>query len=233
MEKNILEPDSKFVVIVGVFHINRISQFMESFWAHPAGCEYDLILVHNKYELDSVENTYRRDSKEVEDISNFLQEQKRLHPEITIVERDNIGRDMGALWHGYNLVKGKYKHYFFINERVKIKQDGWLNLFKERFDSDSSIGALTPQLCGGHKYPWCLRCLFWAQTNEAIKTMDWWEPRNRPDAHKQEMEMVYPHVKSLGLICCQVGEGTNIMNHFLDDGSEDFRYIVNRHEFCS
>lgn len=221
----------KFIIIVGVFHINRITQFMESFWKNPPECDYDLLLIHNCYEPEHIENTYIRDHSEVERINEFLIEQQKSHPEIKIVNRENIGRDMGALWYGYNLVKDSYKYYFFINERVVIKKKGWLKMFKDSYESDSKIGAVGPQVCGGHKFPWVMRCLFWSQNNESIRTMDWWEPRNRPDAHKQEMEMVYPHVKSMGLKCKQLGDGTDIMNHFLDDGSEDFRYIVNRFEF--
>lgn len=221
----------KFVILVGVFHINRIREFVKSFYEKPPGCDYDIYYIHNCYELDDVVNTYRRTDEEIMSINKFLFEQKELHPEINVVIRDNIGRDMGSLWHGYNLVRDKYKYYFFINERVRIKTPNWLKLFKDNYEQDIKLGAITPQLCGGHKYPWCLRCLFWSQTNDSIKDMDWWEPRSRADAHIQEMEMVYPHVKKLGLKCKQVGDGTNIMNHYLDDGSEDFRYIVNKFEF--
>jgi hypothetical protein len=221
----------KFVILVGVFHINRITEFFKSFYDNPPGVDYDIYFIHNCYEVDNVVNTYTRTNEEIDLINKFLLEQKELHPEINIVNRANIGRDMGALWHGYNLVKGNYKYYFFINERVRIKIPNWLKLFQDAYGEDPKLGALTPQLCGGHKYPWCLRCLFWSQTNESIKDMDWWEPRNRQDAHIQEMEMVYPHVSKLGLRCKQLGNGTNIMNHFLDNGEEDFRYIVNNFEF--
>ena len=220
----------KFAIIVGVFHIHRITEFMRTFWDKNPGADYDLYLVHNSIEPTDIENTYRRSDEEIQQIKDFLLAEKERHQEITIVDRINTGRDLGSLWHGYNLVRDQYKYYFFLNERVKIKQDNWLKLSKDAYD-DPKIGAVGIQVCGGHKYPWCLRCFFWSQKDEAIKTMDWWEPKNRADAHIQEMELVYSHVKSLGLKCKQIGNGFNIMNHFLDDGTEDFRYVVNNFEF--
>ena len=213
-------------MIVGVYLPGKLQSFLESFYSKTAGEDFDLIFVHNLEGIEdaNVPNTYARTAEEVKQVQNLLQTTYEQHYNVTVYERTNTGRDLGALWYGYNKVRDQYKYYCFLNERVSINTDNWLSLILEEFNSDRNIGATGPQLCKGIKYDWCFRCFYWAQTNESIKTMNWWEPKTRDDAHIQEMELVYPHVINMKYNCSQIGNGYNIM-------SSDISEVVHSHPF--
>jgi len=222
----------KFAIIVAVHHPISLRAFLEYFYSKEAGEDYDLFFVHNKFgceepktDFDKAKVTYRTE-EQIKEVCDMLDEEKEKHPDTVVYEREDRGRDFGAYRYGYLKVKGQYKYYCFLNTRTIIMKDQWLSYFLNEFRSEKDIGATGPQLCLGIKYPLCYRGLYWAQTDEAIKTMNWWEPKSRTDAHTQEMELIYPHVVSAGYSCSQFGSGNDILTSDLTEILHPFPFTA-------
>jgi hypothetical protein len=217
----------KFVVVVAVFHHRRIKRFVETFFNFDPGCDYDLYFVHNKFPHKNAREN--KIEQELKDISNLLFETKNKYDNISIIERTNLGEDMGAYHHAKTLLLDKYEYFFFINELTVIKSNGWLKEFLDIFELMPNVAASGPQICSGmdgyHNEKWCIKSTYWAIRNSVLKNIVWKQPlwRGNHDeisAGWQEMKLIYPQVKNMGMNIYQVGTGFNLMNYVSDDGKE-------------
>jgi len=208
----------EFAIITHVFRYVSIERYLKSFNSFTSGENYDLYLIHNKFEPKHIVNRYIRSEDEIHNIENILNLYKN-KTNATILERENIGEDLGAFRYGYNLLKNKYKYYFFIGEKTIFKKNNWLSEFKNILEN-KEVGAVCPQIGKGIKYPFCLKTTYFCIKDYVLSTLNWPEPLNRKDAELQEMELFYPHIKSLNLYCANVGTGDNLMNYVYNDGTE-------------
>lgn len=153
-ERIILGNASDFALIVFVFRLERMTKFLDNFQKFNPGTGFDLYIVHNCFNVESIINRYERPLSEVNKINTILTS-LNLPYRTNILIRPNIGEDLGAYRHMWNLLKGKYKNYFFLNEAGLPQQDSWLLPFEEALNMPR-VGAVTPTICKGTRYPWCM-----------------------------------------------------------------------------
>lgn len=214
---------TKPVVIVPTFYNTRVERFIDSWHRNPPGHPCHVYFVHNcMYAGGNRTPDMDPDRSKTASIVMNCGIKDYFH-----VPRFNSGEDLGAQWEGYHKTSNEYDMYFFINEIVMFNKPGWLLAHIEAYD-DPEIGATCPQICRGIRYPWCLRSTFWSARADVLKRLKWPEPKSHADAQIQEMELIYPHVKALGLNCKQVGDGEEWMNYYFDDGRPYKNYTFNK-----
>ena len=192
-----------FAIVVVCFLPERLRAFLESFYTHSVGTtEHDLYLIHNAWEVSGVENRYVRTKEQVDELTSIM---RGCNYPKTILERENIGEDVGAHWHAYNLLKKKYDYIFFVNEVATINEDNWLDGFYEAYENNLDIVAASPQVCPGIEYVYCMPTTYWR-----IRTdfpIDWTCPKSRAESELQEMELVWPQAQKARKHIAQVGDG--------------------------
>ena len=193
-----------FALAVNCFHIDRLRPFLDNLrevFKSETPC--DLYFIHNKFEVEAVKNRYTRSQEEVDQVSELLDSFDMNH---TVIDRDNIGEDVGASHHFYTLHKQNYDYMFFMNELTKIHRKGWIDDFYKYYEANPDAVAATTQVCRGIRYPYCMPTTYWSiRTSFDLK---WEAPRNRTDAGIQEMELVWPQANSQGKFIAQVGDGS-------------------------
>ena len=213
-----------FGIFVPVYWENRVKRFVDSFIKHSPGSKFKLHFVHNCYEKSEFGNRIdergSRTVEEIESINRFLYSLSSI-PELNdpvIILRDNVGEDFGANHHGYNRFKGEYEYIFFINELYMILEEGWLKKFEDCYIENTDVAATSSAVCKGIKFEYCLRGTSWGARDSFLQKMTWPQPTCREDCETQEMELVWPQVKAMGYKAAQVGNGTNLLNYYYDNG---------------
>lgn len=197
-----MEDKNNFALVVCCFLKERLEKFLKNFKEINPGLEFDLYFIHNCIEPTEIKNRYIRSDDEIISVKNLINNFD--YPNKKIIERINIGEDMGAYHSSFNLLKDKYKYFFFMNEATILYKDNWMKKFYDTYESNELIFAATPQLCHGIKYKYCLPTTYWSIRSDFGKKMIWNMPLNRFDAELQEMELVYPQVKEHGGFVAQV-----------------------------
>jgi len=225
-----------FGIFVPVYWENRVKRFVDSFVKHNPGADFKLHFVHNCYENSEFGNRIDergvRSKEEIESINSFLYSLSSI-PELNnpeIILRNNIGEDFGANRHGYYLNKGKYEYILFINELFKILKDDWLKKFLDCYTNNEDVVATSSAVCRGIRYEWCLRGTCWGARDSFLQKMVWPEPTARADCELQEMELVWPQVKSLGFNVAQVGNGPDLLNYYYDNGQPYTYFSFENHD---
>lgn len=195
---------SKFAVIVASYVSDRAQRFCKNLESVPFGdVDYDLYFVHNTIENSEVTNRWEpRTPQEINEVSETLRAYKGKK---TIIERENVGEDVGAYRYAYLKLKHNYKYMFFVNEVCTIHKPGWLKGFYDFYEEHPDVVATTPQMCTGHKYPYALPTTYWSLRSSF--ELEWPEPRSRDDAQIQEMELVWPQANAQNKKLGQVGDG--------------------------
>jgi hypothetical protein len=238
MAKNVLFPEEKvymnkpFVVVVAVFHHRRIKRFVETFFNFDPGCEHDIYFVHNKFFNPKAREN--KSQEELTNISNLLTETKNKYNNVYVIERNNIGEDFGAYHHAKNCLLDQYKYFFFMNELTVINNNGWLEVFKNIFNTMPNVAAAGPQICSDGRYnePWFIKSTYWAIRNSVLKWLIWETPTWRgPDnwigneenieesTYWQEVKLVGPQIRAKGMSAYQDGSGYNWMNYVYANGN--------------
>jgi hypothetical protein len=219
--KIIFMKDFKLALVILCFNSNRLSNFLEKLSKFKFGCEVDLIFVHNKIEINSTKNRFIRTTAEINEVTDLIYSFKYEGIK-TIVERENVGEDMGAYHHIFTLFQNQYTHFFFLNEAASINCDNWLALLHSGYNFDNSVVAISPQVCPSTTHSYCLTSTFWGITSEFGKTMEWPAPKSRKDCEIQEMGLVWPQAKAQGYHIAQIGDGENILSyknkHYVQEG---------------
>ncbi len=188
-------------VIIIAFHADRFEKFLTTFKIdNPSICEF--YIVHNCIEPTDIKNRFIR-SKESIDRLNLLI--SKFQFPYTLVERNNIGEDVGAQRHMFIQLKDKYDVLFFLNEAAVVNDPFWLEKTLAMYSSNSDIVSCSPQVCRGIEFPYCMPTTYWSvRTNF---NFDWPEPKSRQDSEAQEMRLIWPQAKAQGKVIAQVGKG--------------------------
>ena len=216
--------DNTFGIFVPVYWENRVKRFVDSFIKHSPGSKFKLHFVHNCYEKaefgNRIDERGSRPAQEIEAINEFLYSLSSI-PELNdpvIILRDNVGEDFGAQRHSYNIFKGEYEYIFFISDLCMILQEGWLKKFEDCYLENIDVAATSSAICRGIRFPWHLRGTSWGARDSFLQKMYWPPPTSREDCEIQEMELVWPQVKSMGYNAAQVGTGRDLLNYYYDNG---------------
>lgn len=204
--------DFKIALVVACFHSSRLLNFIANLNMFTLGCPADIIFVHNKFETSSHPNRALRYGWEIELVGNLINSFK-YEGIRNIIERENVGEDLGAYHHAFNLLKDKYTHFFFINEAAKIHCNDWLKKLHEGYSYDSNVVAISPQVCPSTNHPYCLTSTFWGMTSEFGKKIDWPAPTCRADCESQEMNLIWPQANAMNCFIAQVGSGEDILSY--------------------
>lgn len=189
-------------LVVIAYNTDRLKRFLPNLFTTDLGTHHHLYFIHNSFEVPEIQSRSYRTQDQISEVSLLLRYFP--HPKI-IIERENVGEDLGAQWYAYNLLKDKYKYLFFINEAATINKPGLLKEVCKVFDENPEVMALSPQVCKGIDYPYCLPSTYWGiRTSFDLK---WNKPLSRGDAEIQEMTLVYPQVNSQGYKIAQIGSG--------------------------
>lgn len=204
--------DFKIALVVACFHSGRLLNLIANLNMFKLGCPTDIIFVHNKFEVPSHPNRMLRYSWEVDLVDDLIHSFK--FPGIkNVIQRHNVGEDMGAYHHAFNLFKDNYTHFFFLNEAAKIHCDDWLQKLHEGYSYAPEVVAISPQVCPSTNHPHCLTSTFWGISSEFGKKMNWPTPTSRMDCEDQEMNLVWPQAKDMNCFVAQVGSGEDILSY--------------------
>ena len=202
--------DFKLGLVISCFNPKRLHNFLPLLHWRKMGCPADLIFVHNKLEISGVENRYVRKPEEVREVTKLIYS-FNYNGVKSIIERENVGEDMGAYHHVFNLFMNYYSHMFFLNEAATIVCDNWLSKIHEGYDFDPSVVAVTPQVCPSTTHPYCLTSTFWGMKTDFGRLIGWPTPKSREDCESQEMSLIWPQAHSNYLKIAQVGSGEDIL----------------------
>lgn len=198
---------NKIALIISVFVHERLEKFLKTFIPEKMGVNADVYFIHNLFEDALIKNRFYRKETDIQNIFSLLRDLKY---ERVVIERANIGEDMGAYHFAFNKLKGCYDYFFFLNEAATINQENWLKKVYDAYESDQNVLAVTPQICDGHEYRFCLPTTYWSIRTSFGEKMKWYQPLCRADSEHQEMTLVWPQVKEQGGVVAQVGDGTMI-----------------------
>ena len=196
---------NEFCIIIASFIPERMEKFLPNFKEKSLGIDADVFFIHNLFKKNGVVNRFERTEESRTKISNLLFDFD-YHNKV-VINRENIGEDMGAYHFAFNLLKSKYKYMFFLNEAATINKDNWLKDFYNMYERNNDVVAASPQVCPGIKYKYCMPTTYWSLRSDFGNIMNWPTPRNRADAEIQEMELVWPQAQKYGKLIAQVGEG--------------------------
>lgn len=210
-------PSPKTCLVVPVFWPEKLqNNFLRTMNEYDAGIDHDIVFVHNSFNVKEVENRQHRDQetahKLYEVISSYEREDK------IVLSRKNVGEDLGACRHAFNLLKNNYDYFFFANEGCRIQSDGWLSEFINFMKENPKVVACGPKVIKKpnpiHKYIVC--STYWGMKSSFGKTLVWPEPTNRPEAKSQEMELLWRRANEQGYYIAQVGTGANLLHSKVD-----------------
>jgi hypothetical protein len=203
-----------FCVVVMSYLPNRLEGFLNQINAFQLGIDndkVDIVFIHNLFNNKKVVNRLERTEEQICQVIDMLRNFE-IDNKI-VIERENVGEDMGAYHFAFNFLKHQYKYFFFINEVTQIHCNNWLKKFYDVYESNSKILATTPNICPGHRFQLCLPTTYWSIRSSFGMNMYWKKPMSRHDCERQEMEMVWPQVRITGGFVAQVGNGSNIMTY--------------------
>lgn len=188
-------------VIIIAFHADRFEKFLTTFQINdPSIC--DFYIVHNLFEPTDIKNRCIRNKESLDKLNSLI---SKFQFSYILVERDNIGEDLGAQRHMFMQLKDKYDVLFFLNEAAIINDPLWLEKTLSMYSSNSDIVSCSPQVCRGIQFPYCMPTTYWSvRTNFKF---EWPEPRSRQDSENQEMTLIWPQAKKQGKFIAQVGKG--------------------------
>jgi len=168
--------------------------------------------IHNIFDVKA--NRSRRTPEEVDKVRTLLTEFN--YPNKVVIERENVGEDLGAYHFFFNLFKEKYEYFFFLNEAATLVSDNWLKPFLDCYQDNLDVVARGPIILRNtrlpeHKYVICFT--FWSLRTSFGKEMIWPAPTNRFESKAQEMELIWNQANSKGFKIAQVGTGTSLLKY--------------------
>lgn len=182
-----------FCIIICAFIPERLEKFLPNFKERPLGVGADVYFIHNLFKNNETVNRFERTEEDRDKVSKFLFNFN--YPNKVVINRENIGEDLGAYHFAFNLLKDKYKYFFFLNEAATINKDFWLKDFYDLYEHNDDVVAASPQVCPGIKYRYCMPTTYWSIRSSFGKIMDWPQPKSRADSEIQEMELVWPQAQ--------------------------------------
>jgi hypothetical protein len=194
-----------FCLLICAFIPERLEKFLPNFKDKELGVGADVFFIHNLFKNKEIKNRFERSEESIEKVSELLFNFD--YPNKAVINRENVGEDMGAYHFGFNLLKEKYKYFFFLNEAATINKSNWLKDFQDLYEKNENVVAASPQVCPGHRYTYCMPTTYWSIRSSFGKTIDWPTPKSRADAEIQEMELVWPQAQKSGKLIAQVGGG--------------------------
>tara|TARA_Y100001938_G_scaffold134528_1_gene195116 strand:+ start:7111 stop:7953 length:843 start_codon:yes stop_codon:yes gene_type:complete len=214
--KNYQEPKvPDFCLAVVCYNPSLLEKFVKNLERFSIGTPADIYFVHNAFEVEGFEMNRGepRSQEEVDRIREIIKNSSLKNK--VLIERDNIGEDVGGQQFIFNLLKHKYKYFFFINESAPPLCDNWLKGFWDMFESNSKVVVLGPKLCekADPKHKYILPTTYWGiRSSFGIKDFIWPPPINRAQSKAQEIELIYQQVVPKGYCMGQVGTGANLMH---------------------
>jgi len=200
-------------LVVNCFWPDRLSKFLKYFETYEEGIPYDLVFVHNVFDKHDVVNRQARTDAQINEVRRHISN-LNLNSK-TLIERDNVGEDLGASRHVFNLLCDNYKYFFFINEVSEILCDNWLKKFIDVMKSDNRVVACGPKVIrkNDNKFKYIICSTYWGLDSSFGKRLIWPPPTNRAESKAQEMQLLWPQAKALGYNIAQVGSGDDILHY--------------------
>lgn len=212
-----VEPERpKTCLVVPVFWPDRLSGFLDSIKENDPGIDHDIVFVHNKFTCKEFPNRAERpkdDEQKLRDVISSYEKDDKL-----VIDRKNVGEDIGACRHTFKLLQDKYDYFFFANEASRAQSKGWLKRFIDFMSENDKVVACGPKVIKkpnpDHKYILC--STYWGMKSSFGKTLTWPEPTNRPQAKSQEMELLWRSANKQGYYIAQVGNGKDLLHYKVD-----------------
>ena len=207
-----------FCLVVICYDANLLEKFIKNLEKFSIGTPADIYFVHNAFEVEGFEMNRGkpRSQEQVNEIREIIKNSSLKNK--VLIERDNVGEDVGAQRFIFNLLKHKYKYFFFINEFVPPLCNNWLKGFWDLFENNDKVVVLGPKLVkkADPKHKYILTTTYWGiRSSFGIKDFIWPPPMNRAEVKAQEMELLYQQVIPKGYCFGQVGTGSNLMCQFI------------------
>lgn len=133
-----------FCIIICAFIPERLEKFLPNFKERPLGVGADVYFIHNLFKNNETVNRFERTEEDRDKVSKFLFNFN--YPNKVVINRENIGEDLGAYHFAFNLLKDKYKYFFFLNEAATINKDFWLKDFYDLYEHNDDVVAASPQV---------------------------------------------------------------------------------------
>lgn len=104
---------------------NKLFSLLSQMLKKEAGCEFGLVIVCNG-----------GDQKPLILPAKF----QKLNP--VVLNRENIGYNIGAWNFGWQSVKSDYIYFMFLQDECFLKKKNWLSNYEYRFSNDDKVGLL-------------------------------------------------------------------------------------------
>tara|TARA_Y100000593_G_scaffold81601_1_gene152734 strand:+ start:1824 stop:2666 length:843 start_codon:yes stop_codon:yes gene_type:complete len=211
--KNYKEPKvPDFCLAIVCYYPKYLKKFIKNLEKFSIGAPADIYFVHNAFEVEGFEMNREapRDQKDVNKIREIIKNSSLKNK--VLIERDNIGEDVGAQQFIFNLLKHKYKYFFFVHEYTPPVCNNWLKGFWDMFKNNNKVVALGPKLKKKNG-KFTLTTTTWGiRSSFGIKHLVWPPPTNRAETKAQEMELLHQQVISKGYCFGQIGTGFNLID---------------------